>query len=45
MIIDMLNYLNRRQLDATAKDLGMRPGRYKTKVKLIEAIRRKRAAK
>lgn len=43
MITDLLEQMNRRQLEATAKELKVQHWRYPTKVQLVEAIRRKRA--
>lgn len=41
---DMLDYMTRKQLEATAKEEGVRHSRYPTKIKLIAAIRRRREA-
>jgi hypothetical protein len=43
MITDMLEQMNRRQLESTAKELKIPASRYPTKVKLVAAIRKKRA--
>lgn len=43
MITDMLMQMNRRQLEDTAKELKVQAWRYPTKMKLIDAIRRKRS--
>ena len=42
MITDLLEQMNRRQLEATAKEIKVQAWRYPTKVKLIAAIRKKR---
>lgn len=45
MISDLLGQMNRRQLEATAKKEKVQAWRYPTKVKLVAAIRKKRAQK
>lgn len=44
MLTDMLEQMNRRQLELTARKLRLTPSRYPTKVKLVAAIRRKRGS-